>query len=90
MYLYCYLKIFFSFARDLRGLLALLRRGVPHPAGRLSRGCISSTKSAHEQGPEDRRASSQQSMKVLLGAARWYIGGGGKVRLVGRGLRRVR
>jgi len=29
---------FFSFARDLRGLLALLRRGVPHPAGRPSRG----------------------------------------------------
>ena len=37
-------------------------------------------------------------VKVLLGAARWYVGGGelrshwggGKVRLVGRGLRRVR
>ena len=37
-------------------------------------------------------------VKVLLGAARWYVGGGelrsrwggGKVRLVGRGLRKVR
>ncbi len=72
-------------------------RGLLAAKGGLSRG-RKAIGSAHEQGSEDRRASSQQSMKVLLGAARWYVGGGelrsdwggGKVRLVGRGLRRLR
>jgi len=63
--------------------------GLLAAKGGLSRG-RKAIGSAHEQGPEDRRASSQQSMKVLLGAARWYIGGGAQVRLVGRGLRRLR